>query len=307
MERSGLLASFSFGYHLKELMQIMVRRVSQKYGLYPEQMKPSDISLCTHPLLQHFFYSFAYIYTYICYLMIFVDEIEHPAVWLTTFLWLSFLRQRPLRPLQSLQVNMATTIIKNNVNQKSPVVCLRYCGEMREKKEIRDSRETEETRRREEEEKSRQQVELQLEEALSTMRSIRLLVRWGLNWIGCLMRWSLHWIGWLNSEECFVVQFSWDNNPKMFGKYRWIWYDCDINCIDFIILKVWEWSHLCAPRCDRRSVIDTWIEGCFQGASMKGCRCWGKPLTNQFSVFQPISLLHNLPKVWLEMIYTLNS
>jgi len=76
---------------------------------------------------------------------------------------------------------MATTIIKNNVNQKSPVVCLRYCGEMREKKEIRDSRETEETRRREEEEKSRQQVQLQLEEALATMRSIRLLVRWGLN------------------------------------------------------------------------------------------------------------------------------
>jgi len=45
-----------------------------------------------------------------------------------------------------------------------------YCGEMREKKEIRDSRETEETRRREEEEKSRQQVQQQLEEALATMR-----------------------------------------------------------------------------------------------------------------------------------------
>lgn len=45
-----------------------------------------------------------------------------------------------------------------------------YCGETREKKEIRDSRETEETRRREEEEKSRQQVQLQLEEALATMR-----------------------------------------------------------------------------------------------------------------------------------------
>ena len=54
---------------------------------------------------------------------------------------------------------------------------------MREKKEMRESREIEETRRREEEEKRRQQEQLQLEEAMATMRTIRLLVRLGLNWM----------------------------------------------------------------------------------------------------------------------------
>ena len=86
-------ASFPFGYHLKEVMRNHVRTFSQKFGLHEDQLKQSDISPCTHPLLQQ-------------YLIICVDELENQAVWLIIFNDCHFLCQRPL---QSLQINMAST------------------------------------------------------------------------------------------------------------------------------------------------------------------------------------------------------
>ena len=75
-------ASFPFGYHLKEVMRNHVRTFSQKFGLHEDQLKQSDISPCTHPLLQQ-------------YLIICVDDLENQAVWRMIFMIVIFCAKDP--------------------------------------------------------------------------------------------------------------------------------------------------------------------------------------------------------------------